>query len=219
MKNISINKKPLFSVIISTYNRSNCLAKAIESLLLQSETDWECIIIDDGSYSPAISNIDYIVRNDNRFKYIFKFNTGPYLSKNLGASIASGFYVTFLDDDDLYHPQHLELRKKIIFQNPSLDLLYGGVRIIGNPFVPDCNQPTQSIHLNECYINGTFFVRTELFNSIGGFHNKFGCDYEFYQRIKDANHLIGKTSLETYIYNRESPDSICNQIGVKHDTQ
>ncbi len=219
MNNILIETIPFFSVVITTYNRPKQLVKALESLQLQTETDWQCIIIDDGSAQPTISQIDYIVRNDNRFKYIFKKNTGTYLSKNLGAKLSEGFFVTFLDDDDLYHPQHLELRKRIIFQNPTLDMLHGGVEIIGDPYVPDCNNPQKKIHLNDCYINGTFVVKRDVFNKVGGFINKFGCDFEFYHKIKDANYVIGKTTLPTYIYNRDSEDSICNRIGKNNDSK
>ncbi len=219
MKNITIKRIPFFSVVIATYNRPAKLIKALESLQMQTETDWQCIIIDDGSRNPVISDIDYIVRNDYRFKYIFKKNEGPYISKNLGAKLSNSYFVTFLDDDDLYHPQHLELRKRIIFQNPSIDMLHGGVEIIGNPYVPDCNNPNEMIHLNDCYINGTFVVKREVFNTVGGFENKFGCDFEFYQKIQAGKYVIGKTSLSTYIYNRESEDSICNKIGQDNDTK
>ncbi len=218
-KNIIPEQKPLFTVVIATYNRGYSLEKSIESLLMQTEHDWECIIIDDGSDEPAILKIDYIIRNDKRFKYIFRKNCGPYISKNYGASIARGFFVTFLDDDDLYHPQHLELRKRIIFQNPTIDFIYGGLEIIGDPFVPDCNDKSSKIHLDDCYVNGTFFVNTDKFNTFGGFDNEFGCDLRFYQNMKKQGCVIGKTNFKTYVYNRQSPDSICNQIGEENDSK
>jgi len=96
--------QPLFSVIIPTYGRSRWLAEALESVLAQSVQDFEVIVVDDASPEPAQVADDPRVRLVRREE-----NGGPAAARNTGVSSARGRYVTFLDDDDLYEPDRLEL--------------------------------------------------------------------------------------------------------------
>ncbi|MEP6626957.1 MAG: glycosyltransferase family 2 protein, partial [Ginsengibacter sp.] len=94
------SKVPFFSVIITTYNRAGLLIRALESLTSQEETDWEGIIVDDGSTDDtAIAVLPYLKPGSN-FRYIRQQNTGYSDAKNTGIFSATGKYVTFLDSDD-----------------------------------------------------------------------------------------------------------------------
>ena len=98
--------KPFFSVIIPTYNRSYCVLEAVNSVLNQSYSNFEIIIIDDGS----TDNTDLIIQNvkDERVKYYKnKVNVGQSASLNNGASLANGKYLCFLDSDDLWENDFL----------------------------------------------------------------------------------------------------------------
>jgi glycosyltransferase involved in cell wall biosynthesis len=96
--------KPLFSIIIPTYARADLLREAVDSVLAQTVEDFECLVVDDASPSPVIVEGDRRVRVIHRSK-----NGGPAAARNTGLSVATGQYVTFLDDDDLYMPDRLAI--------------------------------------------------------------------------------------------------------------
>jgi glycosyltransferase involved in cell wall biosynthesis len=204
---------PYFSVIVTTYNRGDLLHRAFDSLLNQEELDWECIIVDDGSNDNTFNICRKYLDADPRFRYIYHSNRGQALSKNVGILAASGIFITFLDSDDEYRKDHLDIRHKVFNQNPHVELLHGGVKIIGNKYVPDMNDTTKLIHLSDCIIGGTFFVRKEKAITLGGFKAlKYGDDTEFFDRAVKKGLVIAKITYPTYLYNRNSPDSICNNI-------
>jgi len=205
---------PFFSVIMCTLNRNHLISRALDSLLLQVEKDWECIIIDDGSIDETFHTVKKYADMYSNVKYIYHSNKGTGLSRNAGILAASGMFITFLDSDDEYHPDHLSIRKTILEEYTNLDLLHGGVDIIGNPYVTDKNDYTKQIHLSECVIGGTFVIPRYKLHQIGGFSNlRYADDADLYQKAVDASWNIAKIDYPTYIYHRDSPDSLCtNQL-------
>ncbi len=212
---ITLNKNtvPFFSVIICTYNREALLPRAIDSLLAQSEEDWEALIIDDGSTDgTTLLAKDYVARHPAKFRYVYHANKGLPLSRNAGLLAAAGLYATFLDSDDEYAPSHLSIRKKALLQNPDVDLLHGGIKIIGNEFVPDVRHPGNMIHISECTVGGTFCIRKKLAEALGGFRNVgIGDDFDFFNRAVSYGATTGKIDFPTYIYHRDTPDSLCSK--------
>ncbi len=206
--------QPFFSVIITSFNRAKLLKKALDSLTKQTEEDWRAIIIDDGSTDKTKEVVLPFLFRYHNISYIFNHqNRGSGYSKNKGLKHSTGKYVTFLDSDDRYFPKHLSIRKKILTDNPGIDLLHGGVKIIGNPYVPDIENPGKLIHLDNCIIGGTLFVKREAALRIGGFADmRFGEDYDFYQRAIKNNLRILKTQEKTYVYHRDGEDSLCGNV-------
>lgn len=104
---------PLFSVIIPTFERPDLLKLAVDSVLRQTFSDFECLIIDDGSQSPVPPF------NDDRITVIPRHQTGgPAAARNTGIEAATGSYLTFLDDDDLYTPDRLNIALKGLNRAP-----------------------------------------------------------------------------------------------------
>ncbi len=186
--------------------------RAIDSLVAQTEPDWEAIIVDDGSSDDTFRVVRNYSENHQNIRYLYHSNRGPGQSKTAGILASSGIFITFLDSDDEYEAGHLEFRKNIIIQNPDVDLIHGGCRIIGSPYVPDVDNPGAMIHLDECAIGGTFVFRRELAVELGGFSDKrFGDDADFFAKVDRQGYSIGKTEKPTYIYHRDTEDSICNR--------
>ena len=202
-----------FSVVITTYNRAPLLKRALVSLINQTEKDWDAIIIDDGSVDNSKAVIqEYLDAFPNKIQYLKQENQGTVKAKNKGISLAKGKFITFLDSDDEYHSTHLESRKEILEQNPTLTFLHGGVKIIGSEYVPNRHKHGELIHLSECAIGGTFFLKNELAVSLKGFRPfPIGTDADFFERVNKAKIEILKTDLPTYIYRREVEDSITHQ--------
>lgn len=203
--------EPFFSVTITTYNRADLIKRALNSLLLQTETDWEAIIVDDGSTDNTESVIKPYMENESRIRYVFQKNMGYSLSKNTGIFLSGGKFITFLDSDDEYLPNHLETRKAILKKHPEIQFLYGGIKVIGNQFVPDRFDNKKLIPLSECVIGGTFFVSRPLAISLKGFNDiPMGSDADFFEKINKTSAVIRETFIPTYVYHRENPDSLTN---------
>jgi glycosyltransferase involved in cell wall biosynthesis len=204
---------PFFSIIITTYNRSAIIKRALNSLLLQTEDDWEAIIIDDGSTDDTGLTILPYSTSDKRIKYFLRPHKGEAISKNTGMCLSSGRYISFLDSDDEYEPNHLSSRKKIFLSNPEIKFLHGGAKILGNQFVPDRFDNTRRINLSDCIIGGTFFIERDLLISLRGFRKIYlGTDSDLYDRAKEINQPIMEILLPTYIYHHETEDSITNRM-------
>jgi glycosyltransferase involved in cell wall biosynthesis len=94
------------SVIIPTRNRCEQLSRAVNSIFAQTWKNIEIIIIDDASTDNTILYLSDLVENNNNVKFISnKIAVGASNSRNLGINIATGYYIGFLDDDDIWHPQ------------------------------------------------------------------------------------------------------------------
>lgn len=200
-----------FSVIITTYNRAHLLKRALNSLLLQTEKDWEAIVVDDGSTDNTEEVLSSFLKYNYPFQYFKQKNRGDAVAKNQGASLSIGEYITFLDSDDAYKPNHLASRRIILENETDISLLHGGVEIIGSEYVPDMHHPSQFIHLSECAIGGTFFIKREVMLALKGFKNiRMGADADFLERTAGAGFKIVKVNEPTYIYYRTSTDSITN---------
>lgn len=212
--------QPFFSVIISTYNRSSLILRALDSLLAQTETDWEAIIVDDGSTDDTHSKILPYLKANLKVQYIKQSHQGESAAKNRGIKAACGKFITFLDSDDEFYPSHLESRKAILLENPAVQFLYGGAKISGNPYVPDRFDYRKKISLDNCIIGGTFFIEKSTAILLKGYKDiLLGPDADFFDRAQKAKVLIMKTNLPTYLYHHETDDSITNKLlSVYHST-
>lgn len=103
-----MSSAPFFTVIIPTYNRAHCILDSVQSVLRQSFTDFELIVVDDGSTDNTADILKSAAEVDERIKYIYQENAERSAARNHGIRLASGKYVCFLDSDDEYLPSHLE---------------------------------------------------------------------------------------------------------------
>src|SRR5919202_4312270 len=113
---------PLISVIIPAYNAEKTIKQTIESVLNQTFSDFEIIVINDGSQDSTLEIVSSIP--DPRIKVFSYPNAGPQKSRNRGWGNASGEYVSFLDADDLWTPDKLEAQLKALQENPQAAVAY-----------------------------------------------------------------------------------------------
>ena len=203
---------PAVSVILPTYNRYELLGNAIDSVINQTIDNWELIIVDDGSSDDSFEMVRKYQEDYENIRYLRHSNRKLPFSLNAGIQCSSGEYITFLGSDDSYKSDHLQLRVKFMQVNPETDLIHGGLDIIGNPYVKDRDDLSKEIHLSECAVGGTFFGHRQVFLELQGFRDlRYSEDSEFLDRAK-AIYSIDTVDFPTYIYNRNSPDSITNNI-------
>ena len=114
----------LISIIIPCYNYGQFLSETLESVFNQTYSNWECIIVDDGS-SDNTEKISHFYQNrDKRFSYFKRVHEGRSAARNFGVENAKGKYIQFLDSDDLIKPEKLEKQINFMISEPSIDVLY-----------------------------------------------------------------------------------------------
>lgn len=116
------------SIIIPAFNYGRFIARTIESVQAQTLTDWECLVVDDGSTDDTGEVVALIAANDPRVKYLRQPNAGLGATRNAGLRATSGEFVQFLDADDLFGPRKLERQAEILRSHPEVDLVYGDAR-------------------------------------------------------------------------------------------
>ena len=114
-----------FSVVIPVFNRARVVARAIESVLLQTRSSFEIVIVDDGSSD----DLSAVVRkfDDERIRLVRQNNQGACAARNHGVDVARGRYVAFLDSDDAFLPHHLETMADLLGASGNL-IVYCPVR-------------------------------------------------------------------------------------------
>ncbi len=201
------------SVLMTVFNTDFSYTKrAIDSVLHQDFQDFELIIIDDGSKGNDRELLmDYVEKNEDKISYIRHSNRGQSESINRGVLYSLGEYITMIDSDDEYKQNHLS---SCLMEINDLDLICStSETIVDNDndyYVPDKNDLSKLIHLDEATLFGTLFGRKKVFTSIE-FKTGFAADADFYERAT-KQFSVKKLDLRTYIYHRNIPNSICARI-------
>ncbi len=180
---------PLFSVIIPVYNRPVPLRRAIESVLAQNFSDYELVVVDDGSTDDTAA----IARSFPAVRYVHQHNRGVSAARNRGAAESSAPYLAFLDSDDEWLPEKLGVQHEFIGRNPSILIhqtdeiwIRRGRRVNpknrhrkpwGDIFIPS---------LDLCLVSpSAVVIRRSLFERSGGFDERLKVceDYDLWLRI------------------------------------
>ena len=198
------------SVLMTVFNTDFFYTKrAIDSVLQQDFQDFELIIIDDGSKeNNRESLLNYVEKYEKKISYIRHSNRGQSESINRGVLYSQGEYITIIDSDDEYKPNHLSTCLREINE---MDLICSNSETIvdseNDYYVSDKNDLTKLIHLDEVILFGTLFGRKKVFTSID-FKTGFAADSDFYERATQL-FRVKKLDLRTYVYHRNIPNSIC----------
>ena len=168
-------QQQIFTVVIPTHNRAHLIQRTIQSVLNQTFTDFELIVVDDGSTddtSDVVSSFD-----DVRVRYLYKVNSGAADARNLGAKEAAGKYLTFLDSDDEVTPYWLEKIYSVFGSGADIVccgyecVVYeeGAQAVPGRIVLPSKLGPMFSYQGGLFTKGGVFALQTELFETVGGY--------------------------------------------------
>src|SRR5690606_1022644 len=108
-----MQEHPLVSIIIPTYNRAHLLGETLDSVLAQTYTNWECIIVDDGSTDTTADILKTYCDKDARFQYHKRpdiYQSGGNGARNYGLVLSKGEYVQWFDSDDIMYDNYIELK-------------------------------------------------------------------------------------------------------------
>lgn len=156
----------MVSIILPTYNRARFLPQAFAAIRSQAWSDWELIVVDDGSTDETHTLVaDFATTVSQPVEYIYQQNQGAYGARNTGLARARGRYIAFYDSDDIWLPHHLADCVTGLVAHPAVDWIYGACRVVEEgtqtilaattfyehgrprPFLQLKNQATGQLHL------------------------------------------------------------------------
>ncbi len=119
----------LVSIIIPCYNVENYIAATIKSVINQTYSNWQLIVVNDGSTDESLQKIEEFVNQNAKIKVFNKINTGVSDTRNYGLKKAKGEFITFLDADDVWHSDYLNKQLNLL-QSSSFDLSYTACKLV-----------------------------------------------------------------------------------------
>ncbi len=197
---------PRVSIIIPAYNTAHLIAECIDSILAQTYQDFEAIVVNDGS--PDTPELEkalqaYLSRNSDRIVYIKQVNKRAAGARNTAIASARGEFLAFLDSDDTWLPNHLELQMKQFKADPSLGLVYANAILVGDAkrqveFMTKCpsvgEAGFEALVLERCQIPvSTVVARKAAILKAGGFDEGLArCDdYDMWLRTAFYGGKVG----------------------------
>jgi glycosyltransferase involved in cell wall biosynthesis len=217
-----MNVTPKVTIIMGTYNRARFILETLVSIQNQTFKDWECLIIDDGGFDDTTQVINPIISQDIRFQFLKRpesYKKGLPGCRNYGLDLAKGDYVIFFDDDDIAHPQNLELCVLELSRNEVSFCRY--IReVFFNDFHYKFDFCTSYTSFQITVKDIARILRFELpFNSCAIMwkkecfqenrfveHLMYAEEWELYPRIL-SNGFMGISIEKTLFYGRKHPDS------------
>lgn len=126
----SRERSMFFSIILPIYNAENTIENTLKSIEMQTFSDYEVLMIDDGSTDRSRIICEYYTQKNNRFKYYKKKNQGVSSARNYGLKCAKGEFIAFIDSDDLYMSNYLEELYQLVCKEPGYDNYWCGFFVV-----------------------------------------------------------------------------------------
>jgi len=198
MTKIVHDSDPVVSVIIPVYNGQRFLPETFESVISQTMTQWEIIAVNDGSTDNSDEVLErYVARYPDRIRCITVRNGGVSRARNTGVSLARGIFIAFLDQDDLWMPEKLQLQTDLFSRNDSLDIAFTNETLIDekgsvirekalNFGTDQRGDIFASLLFNNFIPISSVMVKKDLFLKVGGFDPRFSLAEDFDLLLKVA---------------------------------
>jgi glycosyltransferase involved in cell wall biosynthesis len=212
------------SIIVPCYNQAQHLPEALQSVLGQTYTNWECIIVNDGSPDHTEAVAQEWLAKDTRFKYVYKENGGLCNARNTGISIAKGEFILTLDADDKYDITFLEKALNVMGNNASVGVVSSWILRFQEDKEICVIKPKGAILEDFLFANaanGTSLFRKKCWEEVGGYDEnmKKGYeDWEFYIRVCQLGwtvHIIE----EVLFFYRQHPISMRTVAMKSYDAE
>ncbi|HYE75820.1 MAG TPA: glycosyltransferase [Blastocatellia bacterium] len=210
---------PTVSVIIPAYNVAPYIAETIQSVLTQSYTDYEIIVVNDGSTDKTE---EAILEFREHLIYVSQPNSGPSCARNNAIKLARGKYLALLDGDDIWVPDYLEKMVGRLEAEPEIDLIFANAELFGDPYFEGqyffdkspVSEPVtfEKVLTRECNVCIASVFKRELINRIGGFDPQLRGveDFDLWLRMLKAGARFAYT-LEPLLRYRKRSSSLSSE--------
>ncbi|NRT15136.1 glycosyltransferase involved in cell wall biosynthesis [Flavobacterium sp. 28A] len=165
--------EPLVTILLATHNRQHLISQTLESILAQTYSNWECIIVDDFSTDSTKEIIDCFIKKDGRFFYYLKskeYKQGLPETRNFGLDIAeyrNAKYIQFFDDDDIMHPEKLKKQMDIFVSNTEIEIVNCKYQGFQGDFELSSHVYVGEMNVNSENLSEDFLLRKIRIHSIG----------------------------------------------------
>jgi glycosyltransferase involved in cell wall biosynthesis len=188
------------SIIMCVYNGEAYLEKAIESVLNQTYSNFELVIVDDGSTDSTSSILSTFAAQDSRILLMHnKKNYGLEHSLNIGLTAAQGEYIARQDADDISLPERLELQAQFLDSHPQIGALYTAVEfisdkgiVLGEDHPPEDHESLKALLLvNNFMHHSSLMTRLSLIKAVGGYDEtkRYAEDYDLWWKLSRLSRL------------------------------
>ena len=173
----------MISIIVTTFNSERLIENCLLSLINQTYSNIEIIVIDDASFDSTEAVVKKLIKKDNRIKYYkLNYNVGTYAAKNIAINYATGEFITCHDSDDFAHPEKIENQAKPLIRFPWLVFTISYWVRLTNKGIFYARQTFPLLRLNPTSL---MFRKNIVINKVGYWDSvKIGADSEFYYRLK-----------------------------------
>jgi glycosyltransferase involved in cell wall biosynthesis len=199
---------PLVSVVLPTFNGERYLAESIESVLGQTHSNLELIIVDDCSTDSTPEIAAHYAKQDNRVR-VHRNATNQRLprSLNIGFAMARGEYLTWTSDDNRYRPAALATMSRALCEKPDIGMVYCNMSIIDELGAAKSTYPVDEPGslLRGNSIGACFMYRRQVYKTVGDYDPAvtFAEDYDYWLRIS-RNFLFARITTDLYEYRMHS---------------
>ncbi len=219
-------KLPLISILLSTHNGARTIGYAIESVLTQSTSDWELIIIDDGSTDAIGEVVRKFAEKDPRILYLKnEKNLGIQKSLNVGLSKSKGKYIAKIDDDDAWRdPEKLEKQVKFLDENEEYVLVGTGAIVINEEgkelfryVLPEKDEDIRNRILSKnCFVNSSTLFKKRAALNFGGYDESVSTlhieDYDLWLKLGTIGKFANLREYSVIFMERHNSVSSQNRI-------
>lgn len=191
----------LTSIVMPCYNGAAHLSRSVGCVLAQTNTEWELIVVDDGSADDSWRILQAFADTDSRIRIFQQANAGAAAARNHGLQKAQGAYTAFLDADDTWHPEFLSAMVVALGADDAGDIAYCGWQNVGlgegrdDPFIPPDYENDDKVEslLGGCRwpIHGAL-VRSRIIRETGNFDETLSScmDYDLWLRLGTTHRLV-----------------------------
>jgi glycosyltransferase involved in cell wall biosynthesis len=217
---------PRFSVIVPAFNAERTIASTVRSVLAQTTSEFELIVVDDGSTDGTQSVVASITAADPRVELIVQSNLGPASARNTGIERAGAPYVSFLDSDDLWMPGYLETMGRALDAAPAAAFAYcdawtlvdtnsrlrRGTELDSRPG-PDAGASWEDVFLalaSRNFVMCSATVRAEALAETGGFESTITAaeDYDLWFKLLLSGRTAVRGGTQPLLLQRDRGDSL-----------
>lgn len=218
-----LSKTPTVSIIVPAFNASKYIGSALKSIFQQTYTDYEVLIVNDGSSDTDALELA-LSPYSNRIIYLEQENSGPSAARNRALRVARGRFIALLDADDIWEPEYLSVQMSVMSENTSVDVLYSDALLFGDPLYnkktfmqvcPSAGEVTLSrLIKEECAVMISVLARRAPLFAVGLFDESLRrCeDFDLWLRLVKAGYQIAYHRRVLLRYRKHSGSSSANTL-------
>lgn len=217
----------MISVVIPLYNKEKSITKTLQSVLAQTYTDYEILVVDDGSTDASAEVVRIVMDQTNKIRLLQKRNGGVSSARNYGIRNANSEYIALLDGDDLWEPTFLEEQVKLIHNFPRAGMWGVNYAFVKGERKNPCNQGLEigfcgyvdnyfGTSHNDLFCSSSVIIRKEVFKVAGCFDERISSseDLDMWYRIILKYPVVYYDKVLAY-YNQNAENRVAYDTGVR----